>query len=363
MNINNWSPRKKIAAILLGILAIVGIIITIFLVQRQQEIRSRAEKATVLSITPPNQNIEAGGDGQLEVVVNPGVNQVSFIKTTVKFDPDKFDLTKDSFKLNSELGWTFLKDPAVENGELTFVVGVGADPTRVIAENSQKIGKINFTVKSDASGGDSKITFDEDKTQILSVGAADPFSQNVLSSTIPATVTIGAPVCRPNIGTCSWDAVDGATSYHYGISEVVSSPNGDEATLIKDGDTSDTSVEFPSVPGKRYSCVVSAINQCGTSDKAQGESTCPLPSVTPTPTPSPSPSPSSSPTPTEEVQPTETPTPTEIVVVTTTLTPPQGGVVTTTPIPTLPPTGNPFVVGGMIGGVLFILGGLALLFL
>ena len=372
MNINNWSGKRKVFAIFAGILAIVGLIITIFLVQKVQEIRSRAEKATILSLAPTNQNVEAGEEGQLEVVVSPGVNQVNFIKTTVIFDPEKFDFKKDSVKLNSDLGWAFLEGPKVGNGEITFTAAVGSDPTQVISKNTQKLAKITFTVKEDAEDGDSDIVFDVNKTQIRSIGGGDPFTQNVLSSVLGATVSIGAPICRPNIATCSWDASEGATSYHY----LITKTNGEAFDTVLEGDTDKTKIEFPSVPGEEYVCTVRAVNECGESDLANGTNTCPTPTPTPTPTPSPSPKPSKSPTPTpiptEEPEPSEEPvpseevipSPTEVVVITTAPSSPQGGVeTTTTPIPTLPPTGNPLVIGGILGGILFVLGGLALLFL
>ncbi|MEK9206864.1 MAG: hypothetical protein AAB922_00125, partial [Patescibacteria group bacterium] len=77
---NNWSGKKKVLALFGGVLAIVGLIITIFLVQKVQEIRSRAEKATVLSLTPPNQNVIPGDKAKLDIILNPGTNQVNFVK-------------------------------------------------------------------------------------------------------------------------------------------------------------------------------------------------------------------------------------------------------------------------------------------
>lgn len=373
MNINNWSGKKKVWAIILGILAIVGIIITIFLVQKQQELRGRAEKATILSLAPTNQNVNAGEEGELEVVVNPGVNQVNFIKTVIEFDSEKFELESDSFKLNSEMKWGFIKDPTVEDGNLSFIIGVGTDATRVIKDSPQKIGKISFKVKEDAEDGETEISFNEEKTQIRSVGGGDPFTENVLSSSVPATVTIGAPICKPNIAICSWEASEGNIEFHYKITDT------EDDSVVLEGDTDKTKIEFPSKPGKTYKCEVTSINDCGEADPSSGTSKCPVP--TPTPTPSPSPSPSPKPTATPTPKPTATPTPTKTPTNTpiptvvssptptlavsstpTPTTPPQGGE-ETTPVPTLPPTGNPFVIGGILGGVLFILGGLALLFL
>lgn len=382
MNVNNWSGKKKVLVLFAGIFAIVGLILTIFLVQKVQEIRTRAEKATVLSLSPTNQNVNAGEEGNLEVIVNPGVNQVNFIKTGVMFDPDIFEIKKEDVKLNPALGWSFVEQPSLADGTLTFAVAVGSDPTLVISKTTQKLITITFKVKDGAEDGDSDFTFDVNNTQIRSVGGGDPFIQNVLSGTLGATVTIGAPICRPNVGKCSWDPTVGATSYHYKITRLYPDAKKGEPTFspVTEGDTSDTRVEFDSVPGATYKCEVTAVSECGQSPEASGTSKCPTPSPTPTPSPSPSPTPEKTPTPTptEEV-PTETPAPTEeitptpteeIVLTTVPSLPPQGGVTTTpaaggvtTPAPTLPPTGNPFVIGGILGGVLFILGGLALLFL
>lgn len=367
---NNWSGKKKVFAIFGSVFVIVGLILTIFLVQKVQETRSRAEKATVLSLTPTNQNIEAGKEGQLSLVVNPGSNQVNFIKTAIVFDKDKFNLTDDSFKLDSTLGLSFIEQPKVQDGVLTFVVGVGNDPTKVITR-TESIGKIDFTVKDDATDGDSDVNFDEENTQVRSVGATDPFTQNVLSSTVRATITVGAAICKANIATCSWDSSEGNVSFHFKVTDTK------DDSVILEGDTDKTKIEFPSVPGKTYKCEVNAFNPCGESPLAEGTSVCPTPTLTPTPTPTITTTPTESPTPSPTEEITETPvpteitptievtstpsTPTEIVFATSTPTPTVGLFVT--PVPTLPPTGNPFVIGGILGGVLFILGGMALLFL
>lgn len=369
MNIKIWSPKKKLVAILIGLFAIIGLVVTIYLVQRQQELRGRAEKATLLTLAPPNQNVSPGEDAKLDVVINPGANQVNFVKFTIKFDPDRFSADENSFALEPGSDLKIVDGPVAGDGEFSVSVGVGSDPTKVI-RTTQKIGSIKFSVKENASGGASQVTFDEGRTQVRSIGATDAFTENVLASTVPATITIIA-VCVPNVATCSWDPSDGATSYHYVITDV------DEDRIVEEGDvdSSVTSIDFPSEPGKTYRCEVSAINECAETEPSEDEITCPVPSATPTPGPTgtPTPSPSASPTPTP--RPTSTPAPTTPVGATSTPTPttPQGGVETptptttqiavSTPIPTLPPTGSPVVVTGIIGGILFVLGGLVLLFL
>ncbi len=393
MNISNWSGKKKTLAILGAILAIVGLIITIFLVQKVQEIRSRAEKATTLTLTPPTQNVNPGEDAKLDVTINPGVNQVNFVKFTIKFDPTKFDPSLTVFNVDSNSPLKPLGDSSftsyTKDGEVTFTIGVGSDPTKVVKQTT-KLGTVLLPAKDSAEAGEADVIFDESKTQVRSLGGNDAFNENVLSSTTPAKVTISGGICRPNVGTCSWDGATGATSYHF---KITNTTDNDAVVLEGDVESSVTGIDFPSVPGKTYKCEVTAVNECGESEPSNTTSKCPLPSVTPTPgpsgtptptpkpsatptpkpsatptltpTPKPSATPTPSPTPTPTRTPTNSPTPTPTFVVSSTPTPtpttPQGGI--ETPIPTLPPTGSPLVVGGIIGGILFILGGLALLFL
>jgi len=362
MNISTWTREKKILAALIAVFFLVGIVVTVYLVQRQQQIQSHAQKATVLELSPPNQSAAAGGDANVNVSLNPGTNQVNFVKVALKVDANEFDPNSVTFTPDDNSPLKLASGPTVDaNGDVVVTLNVGADPTKVV-QSTTPLGSFDLPVKAEAIAGETNVNIDQGASQVRSVGSGDAFNENVLQSVVNVKVTITAGECVPNKSTCSWDASDGATSYHY---QVVSS---DSSTPVTEGDTPNTSVTFDSVPGKTYSCAVTASNDCGTSGSAKGTSTCPAPSLTPipttpvtteTPTPSPSPSPSPSPVPTTEVTPTTpvavtaTPIPTNVIV--------QGP--TTAPRPTLPATGNPVVTGGIIGGVLFVLGGLALLLL
>jgi hypothetical protein len=366
MNISNWPRGKKLLVIFLIIFFFVGMGATIYMVQKQQETQSHAQKATVITLTPPNQSAAAGEEASLDVSLNPGTNQVTFVKLNIKFDSDKFDGSGVEFiaNPNSPLQMASGGFTNVSDGEVSVVLQIGADPTKVIQQTTT-IGTFNLPIKSDAAAGTTTININKQASQVRSLGGGgkDAFSENVLNDGIGAKVTIGAGQCIPNQSTCSWDASDGATSYHY---KVVRSDSPD---VVAEGDTSGTSVNFISEPGKTYACEVTANNECGTSDSAKGTSTC---QATPTPTISLTPTPTVTPTLTPTPGVTSTPTPTSAVTPTTpqtfvTATPGPTNVIaqgpTITPAPTLPPTGNPVVVGGLLGGILFLLGGLALLFL
>ncbi len=379
MNLNNLSFGKKLALLGVLIIAIIGVVATIFLVQRQQDLRSRATAATILSLNPPNQNANAGEDVDMDVKVNPGTNQVSYARLAIKFDPDKFTADENSFTVNEETGFTTHENVSVSNGVMTVVVGVGNDPTKVISNPGTVLGTVHLHLKDNATSGETTVSFGN-QTAVTSVnGLQDGFAENVLASTVPASVTVGssAPSCRPDIGTCSWDAGQDATAYHVTVTKT------SDGSVVKETDAPGVdadgnqvphmSIEFPSIPGETYKCEVTSTNLCGSSRPDSTTSKCPTPTVTPTPTESPTPTPTEeitetpTPSPTEEITETPTPTteitstPTRVVVVVTSV--PQTPQAPTTPVPTLPATGNPLVTGGIIGGLLFVVGGLALLLL
>lgn len=405
MNFNNWTGKKKALTLIGGLLLIIGLVVTIFLVQKVQEIRSRAEKATTLRFDPESQEARSGDQASVDVILNPGVNQVNFVKFKVKFDPDKIDPASVEFNPDINSVLQPIGSPVVDaSGGVTFSLGVG-DPTRVVRQQA-KLGSVLFLVKEGLDSGEIQITFDETNSQARSIrGNADAFNENVLiKPTSIARLIIGGGVCEPNVATCSWDSADNATSYHYVVTDITD--NGSSVIKEDDVDSDTTQIQFNSEPGHTYKCEVTSKNECGEASPAEGQSSCTLPSATPTPgetstptprntatptpenTSTPTPKNTSTPTPSKTATPTprDTSTPTPKNTSTPTLTPtnsptpttPQGGiesptptpttpanefVPTETPVPTLPPTGNPLVITGMIGGVLFLLGGIFLFFL
>lgn len=372
---NKLSSKGKIFAVLGVVLVIVGIVLTILLVQRSQDNRGRAEQTATLSLTPPTQNLAEDKTATFEVNLDPGQNQANTVKFTIRFDPEKFDVTNSDFTVNPDSGLEVKNGPNIGQGTFSVVLGfAGTDPTKVISE-ATKLGDLVLHAKESAETGETPVEFIYEESEILLIGQDNVASENMLSLAPGATVNIAA-VCRENIATCSWDEVDGATDYRFKIIDL------SDNSVYKEGNEPGTSVEFTAFAGKSYKCEVVAVNDCGgVGDAGVGQSACVL-SGTPTPTTpittgSPTPTPTgvltSTPTPTTPRTNTGTPTPTPTSVLTSTPTPtmPIGITATPTPtevpgvtgVPTLPPTGNPMVLGGIVGGLLVILGGLALLIL
>jgi len=376
MDIRNWSDKRKVLALLGMIFIVVGIVVTIFLVQRVQETRSRASESTTLALNPTTQNVAPGGEAKLDIDIDPGQNLVSAVKVTIRFDSTKFSVSEDSFEIDPASNLTIVEGPLVGDGTFAVSMSIGGADTTKYINTPRKIGVLTLTALSDAVGGETEVLFGTgDETIVNSLGEQDDPSENVLGNANPARIIIGGEAevneCKPNISTCSWDPVEGATSYDYVITNV------DEDKVFSEGNTQDTSIDFSSGVGITYKCEVVANNDCGGKGEAGVDSeTCAAPSQSPTPEPSSTvtPTPTSvintgTPTPTTVIN-TGTPTPTRIVSSTPTPTTPQGSTPTpTTPFtevsttPTLPPTGNPLVIGGIIGGILIVLGGLALFIL
>ena len=385
MNFNKWNFRTKMLVLAGAIFLIIGIVVTIYLVQRQQDQRSRAEKSTVLSLTPPNQTIAPGQDSKLDLTINPGTNLVNFVKFTIKFDPEAFDVNKVVFTVDPASPMEIIEGPVTsETGTITYALGTGSDATKVV-QTITKLGSVTISARDGATGGSYQITFDDANTEARSINGTDAYNENVISSTVPATVTIEA-ICKPNIATCSWDPVDGATSYYVVITDV------DTDKVFSEGNVTDTFIDFSAQPGKTYKCEVNAVSVCGDGPKGEGTSTCAEITATPTLTPTVTLTPTLTPTPTSIV--TSTPTPSVTATPTPTVTSTPTPSVTTTPTPTtpgstvaptatdipditvtptdeitidtttsLPPTGNVLAIGGLIGGALILLGGLLLLIL
>lgn len=274
---NKITLSKKVLIAVTGLLLlIVGLIVAIILTNRPQEIRQRAERATKLSLMPDQATVAAGNDLSLDVQVDPGVNQVNFIQFEIDYDWAIFKVDVQSFKLNSASGLSLLKDPEVPTGPpgiITVTLSIEGNPSNVIS-SAKTIGTIILRARDDAKG-ESTVRFNETNTLVRSIGGNDPSTQNVLSSTSGSHITIGAGICRPNVATCTWGASEGATSYHYVVTNV------GEGRVVKEGDveSSVTGVEFPSELGKTYKCIVTANNVCGTGAPGEASATC---EITPT---------------------------------------------------------------------------------
>jgi len=187
--------RKKL--LLLGFLFVILLVIplTVYLVGQQQQLRSRANPNTNLSFVPPDQTASVGAKVNFDVWVAPGTNLVNFIKLVLKYDSTKLSATESSFVVNPASNLTILQGPVIGTAgdELSVALSVESDPTKVIQKDT-KIGTVTFDVIGPPDTS-TQIAFDDKQIQIRSIGAQDPFKENVFVNGVPAKVTIqGASV-------------------------------------------------------------------------------------------------------------------------------------------------------------------------
>jgi Mg-chelatase subunit ChlD len=201
MSLFNKNPLLK-----LGLLALVlvGLPAAIFLSQRQAENRSRAARTVLLSFAPNSTqstpvNVAPGGSVSLDLMLDPGTSQVSFLKTELSYDPAKFQVEDGGFVVNQQAFPQTIQGPIYSSGKVSFAISVGADGTKAI-QSPVKAGTL--TLRALASSGTSQVSFAA-ASQALSIDSNSTPTENVVSSTTPAFLTIGAttsvsPTSPPN---------------------------------------------------------------------------------------------------------------------------------------------------------------------
>lgn len=191
-----FSPKKLILSGFIVIL-LVAIPLTLYLVQRQQEIRGRAVAATTLSLVPSTATTSVGQTTSFDISLDPGgKNQVSFVKLVISYDSTKFATGGSGLVPNVKVLSSTLQDPVYGPGTITTTLSVGADPTKAIQTKST-IASVTFQALAPTDPNmPTKITFGN-QTQVLSIAPSDQFNENVLSTTNPASVTITGEAVLP----------------------------------------------------------------------------------------------------------------------------------------------------------------------
>src|SRR5882724_6546552 len=189
---------KKILLAGFFVVLLVGLPITAFLLQKPQELRSRATAATVLSFSPvssPSNPIakKVGDTIPLDIMINPGTNAISTLKLQLHFDPGKFQGVGTSPFVPSSTSFPTIVEGPVYNsnsGDFVVTISVGSDPTKAI-RTTTKVGTLTLTAANPTDATASIVSFGS-STQALSVASTDQASENVLATATPAYITISA---------------------------------------------------------------------------------------------------------------------------------------------------------------------------
>lgn len=201
--LNAFSGKK---ILLLGFIFVllVAIPLTVYILQKQQELRSRAVAATKLYFSQPSQTNElttlqktTGDTFSLDIIVNPGTNQnqVSFVKLNIYYDSQKLDVVGDKLKTNEAAFPATLEGPTYSSGNASVTVSVGADPAKVITSTT-KLATITLKALAPTNATTTSIAFTG--SQVLSIASSDQPSENVLvGSGTPLSLTIGGAAATP----------------------------------------------------------------------------------------------------------------------------------------------------------------------
>lgn len=185
------------------VMLLVGIPLSVYLVQQQQEVRSRAEKSTIVTFTPDSTQAapiqKAVGDSvPLDINVDPGKNLVSFVKLEISYDPEVLATSSaNAFQANTTAFPSVLEGPVYTPGKIAVTLSVGPDPTKAI-QQKVKAATVTFTALKDTPPGTPTLVTYSSNTQVLSIGSNDQASENVLSTATPATIAIGGAAPSPS---------------------------------------------------------------------------------------------------------------------------------------------------------------------
>lgn len=184
---------KKNPLLKLGLLALVviGIPAAVFLSQRQAENRSRAARTVTLSFAPSSTqsapiNVAPGNTVSVDLMLEPGTSQVSFLKTQLTYDASKFQVDNGGFVVNAQAFPQTIQGPIYGPGTISFAISVGADGTKAI-QTTAKVGTL--TLRALNTSGVSQVAYAAG-AQALSIDPNSTPTENVVSSTVPAFIAI-----------------------------------------------------------------------------------------------------------------------------------------------------------------------------
>ena len=205
--------RKKLLLVGFIIVILIAIPITIFLVKQQQETRSKAAPSTTISLLPsstaqtPLQK-NNGDTVNLDVVVNPGTNVLTFVRLEILYPPDKLatgPATPRETAFAEVPGVrSLLEGPVYSNGKILVTLSVGADPFKVIQATSDKpttkIATLTFRTIDGTGDTPTEVTFGS-TTQALNGRPPEGAGENVLSTTNSSFIQVAGPVTNTTTST------------------------------------------------------------------------------------------------------------------------------------------------------------------
>lgn len=192
--------------LLFGFIAVllIAIPLTIWFLGQQTVVKQQAEASTNLSFTPESSaatpiQASVGDSIPLDIFVDPGTNLVSFVKLEIQYDSAKLaTASANAFTPNNALFPRVLEGPIYSPGKIVVALSTGDSPTQAIQAKG-KVATVTFkAIGATAAGATTLVTYGTN-TDARSVGSNDQSSENVLSSSTPATIAIADAAVTPTI--------------------------------------------------------------------------------------------------------------------------------------------------------------------
>lgn len=185
--------------ILGNILLLLAVIpITLFVVKRQTDLRSKAAPSTNLSLAPQSVDAVVGEEITLDINVNPGQNIVSIVEMTISVDPAKLEIV--SLVNDDNVFPVKLRGPTINNdGTVTISMSTSNDVTQAV-QAPAKAGILKLKALAETSGAPTIVKIDQPSSQVFSLATADGETENVLASVGSASVSIASSGGGSNVG-------------------------------------------------------------------------------------------------------------------------------------------------------------------
>lgn len=207
----NLSPRIKLLFAGLLIL-LISIPLTLSLTQKKQDVESHASAGTTLSLIPqpgPGSSIQKNVNDSvpIDLMIDPGPNAVTLIRLQIQYDASKLQTVGDNPFVPSPATNTFpalviLDGPVVKDGKISELISIGSDTSKAF-KTPTKVGTINFKAIGTTPDNTPTVVSFTNLTEAFSSGSNDQASENILSTTHPASITIvgsQTPSTSPSTG-------------------------------------------------------------------------------------------------------------------------------------------------------------------
>lgn len=169
------------------LLILLAIPLTLFLVDRQQDLQGSAAPLTTLSISPSNVTGTTCSETiSMDVMVDPDQNLVSIVDMYVVYDSTKLDLTE--IEPNTTAFPLTLRGPVYSSGSANVSLSIGSDVTKAI-QTQTKVATLNFTPVASTSAP-TIVSIDGTQSRVFSLSSSDGPSENVLLNAVGSSVTI-----------------------------------------------------------------------------------------------------------------------------------------------------------------------------